>query len=279
MSSPTSAHHLNLPEPNWSRMVRPHKDEYDTDHLLALAVASGWDKTVHPSSSFWFDGCIAVAPISEDLRSLPQTRSAADILDIPYDFPTLPAIERLVATWPEGYQQVKRLIQRTHVGRTGNPTIQRSWSHVWGVVSFTVDDPVGGAEALVHEMAHLKLTAMGCFLEQAFRFLHNDPTDLYQSPVLTDRQRPMTAVLHATYAWMHILALDLTVMAASAAPDTSLLARAVANNQRVRCGLDEITRHAVLDSAGQQLICVLQKWAQDMEDTVASIRAHSCQAP
>jgi hypothetical protein len=77
----------------------------------------------------------------------------------------------------------------------------------FGVIYTTARHSFTLAEALAHEMAHLKLFTLGIYFEHADSIITNNPGETYYSPVV-DRERPMTAVFHAQYSFIHVLHLN-----------------------------------------------------------------------
>ena len=162
-----------------------------------------------------------------------------------------------VARWPAMARQwpaIVRTIQCFTDVQNGGPL--RSWSHSVGerpgVIALTVDCPLATAQAIVHETAHLKLRMMGVGNESADRIVANAPDGLYDSPIVTEMLRPMTAVLHAQYSFMHVLQLDLEMLAHEDDPAVrddikSLVAR---NAPRMAKGLDTLRRELRTDAAG-----------------------------
>ena len=68
------------------------------------------------------------------------------------------------------------------------------------------------ASNLVHEVAHQKLFALGVLKESSTALVENDPSELYDSPVITDRQRPMTAGARAVRLMYYVTQLELEVI-------------------------------------------------------------------
>jgi hypothetical protein len=76
---------------------------------------------------------------------------------------------------------------------------------MFGAMWSTVDCPFMLAENFVHEMAHQKLYGIGIFKEHCTGLIANDPGEGFRSPVL-DYPRPMTAIVHAVYSYMYVIA-------------------------------------------------------------------------
>jgi prolyl 4-hydroxylase len=67
-------------------------------------------------------------------------------------------------------------------------------------------------------MAHQKLRVLGVSFESATAIVGNDPSDVYDSPIIKERRRPMTAVLHAQYSYVYVTTLDLHMFRAERDP-------------------------------------------------------------
>ena len=114
-------------------------------------------------------------------------------------------------------------------------------------------------------MAHQKLRALGVSLLQAARLIVNDPAKLFRSPIITNRKRPMTAVVHAQYSFIYVTALDVAIFDASDMPEDQkrlaifLLAR---NVPRMEAGYEEIAAHVETDTDGARFIETFMEWSR-----------------
>ena len=125
-------------------------------------------------------------------------------------------------------------------------------------VYVTCFDAFGTAESLVHEMAHVKLRCLGVQVESSSRLIVNPPTELYRSPLRSYR-RPMTAVVHAFYSWLHITELD--TRWAEVDPERALM-RMARNCDWIQAMAQEIRAHARTDEAGCRFLPPLFAWAE-----------------
>jgi HEXXH motif-containing protein len=134
----------------------------------------------------------------------------------------------------------------------------------FGTVCVTVDDPIGCAQAFVHEMAHQKLRALGVSVESAWRLVRNDPRELYPSPIKIGRQRPMTAVLHAQYSFIYVVELDLRMLAAEPDPMTRhrMLQLLMRNVVRMEAGYETLAANVRTDREGAVFIDAFLAWAR-----------------
>jgi len=122
-----------------------------------------------------------------------------------------------------------------------------------GSVHVTVDNAFGLAQALVHEMAHQKLRAMGVRRRGASRLLAGG-----------EGQAAAAAELHEQYSFLHVTALDLE-MAAKAATEWErqcalmLLAR---NVPRMQEGHRRLARTAQPDAEGRVFLDAFRQWSE-----------------
>ena len=252
-------------EIDWARLAVPQADGYDTGVILRLAGAS--EREPPDGGPAMFDGRTALAAREGALR-IPSCRAA------PLDHPNIARGEALVALWPAAHRQCGALLREVSPFVDTSRTPEQ-WAHQprlvsdgfpfpFGVVAATVDNAHGFAQALVHETAHHKLRALGVQLDRAERLITNDPAHVYESPVVRDRRRPMTAVVHAQYSFMHVTALDVAMH--DAAPDDEtrtaaayLLAR---NVPRMEAGRREIAAHLRPDAAGEAFFAAFERWSE-----------------
>jgi hypothetical protein len=272
--------------PDWGRLAYPQEDQYDSHVVLVLAGSrtSPGRPTLyrrrpvdgHPTI---FDGCVAV-------RELPRsTLREPDFLLAPADHPNLAAAARHVARWPEVYEQFKLLIDTViplfdaRIAPAERAEALGSCSHSdedqFGSLMATVEDPLGLAQAMVHEMAHQKLRALGVSVESAQHLIVNDPRELYPSPVRHDSLRPMTAVFHAVYSFIHVVALDLRMIAPEEDPAVRerlvlLLAR---NVPRMQMGCVTLRENLRTDAAGAVFRGAFMQWAEEILATGEQVLA------
>lgn len=252
---------------DWARMSEPQPGGEDTATLLAL------DRASRPSPERGPTVCEGRVALSCEGPLMPSPPYVA-VDGIPA---VLARAIGYVERWPAmavQWPQIVRTIQPFTDPVGGGPL--RSSSHSVdtrpGVIALTVDCPLATAQAIVHETAHLKLRLMGVRNEAADRIVTNRPEALYESPVVTEMLRPMTAVLHAQYSFMHILQLDLEMLRQEEDADVrrdikSLLAR---NAPRMAKGLKTLRRDMRCDEAGAKFCDGFFRWC---ETALASSRA------
>lgn len=265
------------PALDWARLACPQGDQNDSRVVLALAVSTTTSGRLtlyrrrptdgHPTI---FDGRVAV-------RDLPRsTLREPDFLLAPPDHPNLEAAARYVARWPEAYEQFKLLVDTViplfdaRIAPAERADVLGSCSHSdedqFGSLMATVEDPLGLAQAMVHEMAHQKLRALGVSVEGAQRLIVNHPDELYRSPVRHDASRPMTAIFHALYSFIHVVALDLRMIAPEEDPEIRdrmvlLLAR---NVPRMQMAAATVRRSLRTDAAGAAFCGAFMAWAEEI---------------
>lgn len=259
---------------DWSRMAEPQADGYDTLAIMQLLEheRAPWrprpfrrQSVAHGPSIC--DGRVAVGAGDEPL--LPGPRFA------PIDgiHPNFRQALDYMARWPVASAQWPSIVHNvqcftdTAISAAERETRIGSASHSvnerFGVIGLTVDCALGTAQALVHEMAHHKLRAMGVANEDAIRIVTNRPSDLFPSPVVIDQPRPMTAVLHAEYSFIHVTALDLKMLEQEDDDKTragirSLLAR---NVPKMEAGFAVIRDNVQTDAEGKDFIDGFLAWA------------------
>jgi HEXXH motif-containing protein len=152
----------------------------------------------------------------------------------------------------------------------------RSASHSceqrFGTLWATVNSAAGLAQSMVHEMAHHKLRVLGVAAGSADIVVANGSEDMFPSPVV-DFPRPMSAILHAHYALLHVMALDIALLksvrrtAVVAALSRSYVRHAALLNQSATT----IRTHMVVDAFGASFMPTLWAW---MERVLEDGRRH-----
>ncbi|MGJ5008486.1 aKG-HExxH-type peptide beta-hydroxylase [Bradyrhizobium oligotrophicum] len=258
---------------DWSRVAAPQDDLYDA--LLACHLASTTTNAHRPEpfvhrvaghSPRIFDGAVSVRYVQ------PTAPGAPVFSNGPLEHPNIDAAVDYVRRWPVAFEQMRMLIDSFHPlarpdvaesdYREGYGSYSGSTDDRLGTLFATIFDPIGLAQAFVHEMGHNKLRALGINLESADRLVLNPADELYVSPVIKDRLRPMTAVLHAEYSFAYITALDIVLIETE--PDEErrqlpfrLLRR---NLARIEEGVDEIRRYIRVDRDGEAFVAGLYAW-------------------
>jgi len=246
---------------DWSRVCEPQQDGYDSAVALALAERElGWQRPPPPQPPHAFDGRVAVRAWRPDIPVNPLLGPGSA------DDPNLDEAEACVKrAWPLAHLQFGALIAElapmnlreapgrgtigSHSGHSPEPPF---------AIFTTCFEAFGAAESMVHEMAHVKLRCLGLQIESSSRLILNPASELYRSP-LRHYPRPMTAVLHAFYSWLHITELD--IRWAKIDPDRALL-RMARNCDWIEAMAREIQAHARTDDAGSSFLPALFAWAE-----------------
>jgi len=266
----------SLSNTDWARMAAPQADGYDTDMILRLATtgvsplrATPYARRPPCGAVTFCDGAVAVR------KAPPKGLTSPGIGPADPAHPNLPRAADILARWPEVYDQFKKLIDtvfpysdriQARLGPMACGSSSHSYEQDFGSVFATVDDPFGLAQALVHEMAHQKLRAMGISIEAADRLIANPPEQRFVSPIRKDKTRPMTAVFHAQYSFIHVTALDLYMLskAEDASERTRILMLLARNVPRMKSGHEEIVTHIKTDDAGSIFIRYFLAWSWDV---------------
>ncbi len=203
---------------DWSRLPEPQTDGYDTGIALRLANCAGYTRRDVGDNPTIFNGKVAVRCPDDNYRMPPGWKPAQS------EDPNLGFAVGFLECWPEVWQQFSEIIHSVYPysepnlgrGSFSGPAQDASGKEgyegkIFGAINVSVFDPVGTSEALVHELAHQKLWALGVDFEHANRLVLNPLTEHYTSPV-RENKRPMTALVHATYAWFYIVNLQLKMV-------------------------------------------------------------------
>jgi len=267
-----------LPAVNWGRVALPQADGYDTALILELANMRfpQWQKARQtPVPNHFLEGAIGLQQLRFKENEHPL---GSDFGNAPLEHPVYAETERLLKAWPEAYHQTRALVHTlhpasySHLGPEQWHEVTGSCSHCFefefGVVHASVHDAVALAQALVHEMAHMKLFALGFWKESSGHLLLNDVKEGYDGTVRTDKPRPMSAILHAQYSFIHVIALDLAMLniAASEAEYEHIMALLERNVPRMEKGHLTLEKHARMDANGKAFMDSFMPWSRQMID-------------
>ncbi|MBV7333769.1 hypothetical protein KFU94_37160 [Chloroflexi bacterium TSY] len=253
---------------DWARMAEPQLDMYDSKCILEMVKTSemfppGVDRarSNQQSGPTIFEGEVSVNYISN--------KTWSRYVNAPLDHPNIQRSMEYVQRWPAVFKQFQMIMHTLHplddpsmrVGALGSSS--HSDEHRFGTMYATIYDPCGLAQALVHEMAHNKLRGMGVFVGSAQRLILNDPGERYVSPIIKDRLRPMTAVLHAQYSFMHVTALDIVNIKAEEDENErqKWLIFLNRNLPRMEEGYVEIQKNIQADEDGEQFLAGFYGWS------------------
>lgn len=254
-------------EIDWSRIAEPQPDGYDIratlDHLPQSRYGTQGLKPLPPGAPrIWPEGRAVFVRMADAM----QPSSA--LKDLPHDDPSVKAGLALIDNWPAIRPLCAHLLlalcpmtqgrnQLSHGCTCGN------FGDDWGWIYVTADNDWGFAEGIVHEMAHWKLRTFGVWFEEWTPFLlANSMTDRYVSPVRKDMERPMGAVLHGYYSYVHVAALCVAMLKASKTPTSGDYDWTDLQLKRVTEGQATMRAHAVgTPEVGVPFLAGLDAWA------------------
>jgi len=258
---------------NWARMAEPQDDGYDTDITLQLAQTGVTPLRPLPYGRRPVDGQATFCQGKVAVRPAPDHGRMSDaLLPATVTHPNIAAAAGLLARWPKVSEQFTRLIDTVYLytdpeqARYGDQALgssSHSYEKDFGSIHATVDNALGFAQALVHEMAHQKLRALGVSIESAQRLTTNSPSEQFESPIRKDRRRPMSAVLHAQYSFIHVTALDLEMLAkANGERERQHILMLLARNvPRMKSGFEVLAQNVKTDDVGRLFIDAFMKWS------------------
>lgn len=259
---------------DWCRVARPQEDQYDTQVALRLIETNKlasfrvFRPPTKPAARTIFDGRVRIEHVHSDVPY-------DDFRNGPLDVPAFDQAESRLRLWPCVHRQFPELIACVHPMQPPPHVEYPDWfsssgSHEseFGVIYATVDHSVTLAEAMVHEMAHNKLFALGIGVEQAARLITNRPDELYVSPVIKDRLRPLTAVFHAEYTFTHIVYLDLLMLAATSDEREREALPCLLEHSltAIEEGFDVVRANVKTDTEGRRFVDGFLRWAEAVID-------------
>lgn len=179
--------------PDWTRVAQPQDDGYDL--TVIAACQPQWRKRIASTPVTMCDGCTDVVQDATQSWEADLSQAWAD------------GQTAFLQQWPAGYRALVGFLDEYRGYRKYPPPVHGCESdHVVSdhahIVCVSSDEFSGTAQGIYHEVGHLRLEALGVGIEQHDgRLLLNPAAELFPSPVRNDIPRPMSAVLHGTYAW------------------------------------------------------------------------------
>ncbi|RVH69230.1 hypothetical protein CN198_14320 [Sinorhizobium meliloti] len=251
---------------DWERISEPQSDQYDSRVILEMVgpqfkqqgPANGDDIRV-------FDNRVVCKPNTYwDAEEFPPVEA---------NHPNVALACELIGRWPPAFEQCQHLLSEILVswwcGATSKTLGCSSGPGPsgFGSVCVTVFNPLGAAEGIVHELAHHKLRALGIQVEAAEQFIINSSAELYHSPIRYDKLRPMSAVLHAEYSYLHVAQLDINVARSlkTKPEQRAIAAQALAIYlPKLEYGRSVIENNIRLDGNGVAFLRGLLGWLEDV---------------
>lgn len=250
---------------DWARVAAPQVDGYDTRVAFEVFQTTRYaTKGRTPPSTaekIWEDGR-AVFVTMQDANQRPSS----SLEDMPLTDPRVRRGIKLLDHWPEVRRQCAELLIGVSPlmlgkGEDGHGCTCGNYGDDFGWIFVSADSPWGFAEGIVHEMGHWKLRALGVWFEDwNDLLLANKFDELYASPVRKDKPRPMGAVIHAQYSYIHVARICTLLLAATPQPTVNDVDWTALQLKRITEGQLTIREHARGTEAGQQFLAGLDAW-------------------
>lgn len=231
---------------DWQRMASPQYDGYDT--AIALQMAQHSRRPTAGAVTFC-EGHVAI-------RQAPELGLMTDrFVPAALDHPNLARAAVLLARWPAAYLQFQQLIdtvypytdhEQARMGPWALGSSSHSYEEDFGSIHATVDNALGLAQALIHEMSHQKLRALGIFMNKAQRLITSEP-----------------APFHDQYSFMHVTALDLHMLpqAEDESERQSILMLLARNVPRMQAGYQQLAHTLQTDQFGKLFTDAFMVWS------------------
>ena len=267
---------------DWKRLAKPQKDFYDTEFFLLLAKEKNHspDGLKVDQFSTVCDGTITVGYFEQNIMTPPRYKK-------PNDFTNLNEGIKYLESWDEVYGQFKKITKCIHP--LVDTEIQEEYldlaigsssfsqSLPFGYICATVDNSIGFAQALVHEMAHHKLRTIGIYETNADGVILNPKERKFRSPINMYYQDLITNIFHDLYTYNHIVNLDIKLIAKENSPDTkdTLLQLLAKNFIKLEFAFNEIKDEIIFDKDLIPFWHGVSEWVEDTINLSKSILANS----
>lgn len=196
---------------NWEKYIIPQNDGADAKLFQKqLASVSKYEPLTPPDDAdTWLNGRTELRDVPESSTNMEASRDP-ELLD---------NLESALKLYPEGYEMTKIMLDVLFpaVNSKGRRGTLGCMCGIYGKafkngddppevgVMVTIDNSLGGAEGIVHELGHHKIHALDIHLERySGRYIANDPDDVFPSPVRFDKLRPMAAVFQAEFSYVYV---------------------------------------------------------------------------
>jgi HEXXH motif-containing protein len=258
---------------DWRRMAKPERDGYDTEITLLLAEHSSMSLLPQAYQPSQIEGGVTICDGRVAVRAAPERAVMPDnIVPASFKHPNLEIGAAYLAQWHKAYIQFGRLVNtvypytdpaQSRLGQWALGSTSYSSGDEFGSVHATVDNALGFAQALVKEMAHQKLRAIGISEDGAARLIENGQEEC-ESPVRKGRTWPMTIVFHDQYSFMHVTALDLHMLAVAEREfERQCILMLVARNvPRMQFGYSQIATRIKMDADGRLFLDSFMDWSR-----------------
>lgn len=237
---------------DWKRVAAPQEDGSDTAAILGACGRGRYAERpaiIPAGPNIWNDGRARWA-----LELTPHQRPSPEYEVLPVGDAILLQGLRMLDLWPAARRQCAELLvglcpmttesRKEHRGK-GHGCSCGHFGDDFGWIYVTADDAWGFAEGVVHEMAHWKLRALGIWFEEwTGDLLENSPSELFTSPVRKDKARPMGAVLHAQYSYIHVARMSTLMLQATEQPSLQDIDWADLQLRRITEGQETLRTHA-----------------------------------
>ncbi len=252
---------------DWKTIAIPRKDGSDTFIYRELIRQSPLARVVpaRKGEPTIFSGRVALRHLEWPEKFEARFPPAA------LDHPNIARAEALVNLWPEVAEQFGELLDVMDPVRIQGVSNETNYpgsnSHqpdaIIGAIWATIHNPILLAQAMVHEMAHNKLFALGLAFNQSSPLFLNSQEELYDSPIRLDIPRPLSAVFHGVYAFMHVLALDLILLEHD--PENTFVMGLTQKNARRLCrGLNLVEKCARWTPEGAVFFEEFSQWGRGL---------------
>ena len=249
----------------WKRVAEPQEDQYDSLVTLHFAREKGYERPPVGDAPAILDGKVA---LSDAIWCVGPYCEPA-----PPDHPNVEKGCELVRQWDAVFTQLQTLTDsvsifldsRSELYENTTGSMSTHDRETFGRVAATVNTAAGFAHALVHEMSHNKLRALGIRFESAERIIRNSPGQKYLSPIRYDCLRPMQAVFHAQYSFTHVAALDIEVINSGKHVELNpiICRHSLADKlPKLQFGLNVIRRNIEVDDAGADFMIGFFDWSE-----------------
>ncbi len=208
-----------------------------------------------------FDNEINVAHINEN-SSYDGVKNATPSISV------FKKAENYLSTWPEISEEITKYVKYINPIACSNYPDNIFYSSSGtsqdelGVIHTTFRHPFTLAEAMVHEMAHIKLFVLGIDYEHSEGIIINQSSDKFYSPI-KECERPMSAIFHAQYSFIHVLYLNNLILKLEEGHNDfpQFLALTKDTYLKMKEGHSIIEKHMEVDNKGKKFIDQFMLWS------------------